>query len=111
VKDARFGADEFRHATPWQNEPVSASQSVMARVNLTLDAESSMRLARYAKRLGRPQAAVAGELVREGLTRRDAEERRRKLARDYAADRPDAQTRLKALEVGQLEMMGDEEDP
>ncbi len=82
----------------------------MGRVNLTLDQESHEQLLRYAKRLGRPQAAVAGELVREGLARRAAEQRRRKLAAAYAADRPDARELLSVMEPGQLELLGDEED-
>jgi hypothetical protein len=82
----------------------------MARVNLTLDSASHSRLAHYAKRLGRPYATVAGELVREGLARREAEERRRRLAVDYARGRADAQELLRDLEAGGLEIMG-EEDP
>ena len=81
----------------------------MARVNLTLDEELSRRLESYAKQLGRPQATVAGQLVREGLERRAAEARRRQMAADYAADRPDALELLRVMEPGQLEILGDEE--
>ncbi|MBI5533600.1 MAG: hypothetical protein HY898_12850 [Deltaproteobacteria bacterium] len=81
----------------------------MGRVNMTLDAVSSERLKRYAKRLGRPQATVAGDLVREGLELRAAEERRRKLAADYAAGRADARELLAVMEPGQLEILGDED--
>ena len=81
----------------------------MARVNLTLDPESHSRLARYAERVGRPHATVAGELVREGLARREAEERQRRLAADYAAGRVDARELLRDLEAGELEIMGEED--
>jgi hypothetical protein len=72
----------------------------MGRVNLTLDRASHERLERYAKRLGRPQATVAGELVREGLSRLTAEDRRRELAADYAADRTDARDLLRVMNCG-----------
>jgi hypothetical protein len=81
----------------------------MGRINMTLDEVSCGRLKRYAKRLGRSQATVAGDLVREGLERRAAEERRRSLATDYAADRADAQEVLVVMEPGQLEILGDED--
>jgi len=83
--------------------------SVMARVNLTLTEVSFQKLSRYAKRSGAPAAALARTLLLEGLERREAEERRRKLASDYAAGRPDARELLKDLEPGQLEGMGREE--
>jgi predicted DNA-binding protein len=82
----------------------------MTRVNLTLDQESYERLGRYAKRLGRPQATVAGQLVREGLELLDAREQRQRLAKDYAAGRADAREVIAELESGQLEAMGEEED-
>ena len=81
----------------------------MARVNLTLDEESHQRLMRYAGRLGRPQATVAAELVREGLARRAAEARRQKLAADYAAGRAAAREVLRVMEPGQREILLDEE--
>ena len=82
----------------------------MARVNLTLDKESSERLLRHAKRLGCPQATVAGQLVREGLGRLDSRERLQRLAKDYAAGRADAREAMAELQSGQLEAMGEEED-
>jgi len=81
----------------------------MARVNLTLDAETFRELDRHTKRTGKPRAAVVRELLREGLARRAAAERRRRLAADYAAGRSDARAVLADLESAQLELMDDEE--
>lgn len=80
----------------------------MARLNLTLDADTFRRLDRHTKRSGKPLAALAKELLREGLARREAAERRKRLATDYAAGRRDARTLLKDLEAGQIELMDDE---
>ncbi|MBI4472448.1 MAG: CopG family transcriptional regulator [Acidobacteria bacterium] len=82
---------------------------VMARVNLTLDEETFRELDRHTKRVGKPRATVARELVREALASRTAAERRRRLAADYAAGRADARAALKDLESAQLELMDDEE--
>jgi uncharacterized protein HemY len=81
----------------------------MARLNLTLDKETSAELERYTKHVGKRRATVARELLHEALSNRRAAERRRRLAADYAAGRPDAKALLKDLETGQLELMGDEE--
>jgi hypothetical protein len=80
----------------------------MARLNLTLDEDTFRRLDRHTKRSGKPLAALAKELLREGLARREAAERRKRLATDYAAGRRDARTLLKDLEAGQIELMDDE---
>ena len=81
---------------------------VMARLNLTLDEDTFRRLDRHTKRAGRPRAALARELLREGLAQREAAERRKQLANDYAAGRPDARALLRDLEAGQLTLMDDE---
>ena len=82
--------------------------SVMARLNLTLDQDTARRLDRHTKRSGKPRAALARELLREALMRREAIERREQLARDYAAGRTDARTLLSDLESAQLELLDDE---
>ena len=81
----------------------------MGRVNLTLDEDTHARLERHAKRLGQPQAAAARELIREALARREARERTRKIAADYAAGRRDAEGLVRELEQAQLELLVDEE--
>ena len=80
----------------------------MARLNLTLDEDTLRQLDRYTKRSGKPRAALARELLREGLAQRESAERRKQLAADYAAGRGDARALLKDLEAGQLELMDDE---
>lgn len=82
---------------------------VMERLNLTLDEGTSGALARHARRAGKPRAALARELIREAIERREALERERKLARDYAAGRSDARQLLRDLETAQLELL-DHED-
>ena len=81
----------------------------MARLNLTLDDDTFRQLDRHTKRSGKPRAALARELLREGLAQREAAERRKQLAADYAAGRSDARTLLRDLEAGQLELMDDED--
>jgi len=80
----------------------------MARVNLTLDADTQSKLAKRAKQLRKGQASVARELIREALERRELLERKRRLALDYAAGRPDARALLDELEGGQLDLLDDE---
>ena len=80
----------------------------MARLNLTLDDDTFRQLDRHTKRVGRPRAKVATEILREGLARREAAERRKRVAADYAAGRPDARALLKDLEAPQLELLDDE---
>jgi len=81
----------------------------MARVNLTLDAQTHAKLAKRAKQLRKGQASVARALIQEALARQELVERRRRLARDYAAGRPDAPKLLAELERGQLELLDDED--
>jgi DNA-binding GntR family transcriptional regulator len=81
----------------------------MERLNLTLDEGTSGALSRHARREGKPRAALARELIREAIAQRDALERERKLARDYAAGRSDARQLLRELETAQLELL-DRED-
>jgi metal-responsive CopG/Arc/MetJ family transcriptional regulator len=73
----------------------------MARVNLTLDEDTFRRLTRHTKQLGKPRARVVAEILREELARREAAERRKRLAADYAAGRADARALLKDLEAAQ----------
>ena len=80
----------------------------MQRVNLTLDDDTSERLSRHAKHLGIAQAAAARALIREALARHEALERRRGLARDYAAGRRDATEILEAMEAGQVELLDED---
>jgi hypothetical protein len=68
-----------------------------------------MRLEKRAAKAGSPRAALARELLREALDRRDAVERARRLAADYTAGRSDARKLLDDLEGGQLELLGDED--
>jgi hypothetical protein len=82
----------------------------MERLNLTLDEGTSVALARHARRDGKPRAALARELIREAIARRDAVERQQKLARDYAAGRADARQLLDDLEAGQFEILGREDE-
>ena len=81
----------------------------MARLNLTLDADTFRQLDRHTRRVGKPRAKVATEILREGLARREAAERRKRLAADYAAGRPDARDLLKDLESPQLDLLDDED--
>lgn len=82
---------------------------IMARVNLTLDDDTYARLDQHAKRLGKPRARAVKELLIDGLARNAARERRRRLARDYAAGRADARALLNDLEAGQLDLLDDED--
>jgi hypothetical protein len=86
-----------------------ARSRVMTRLNLTLDKDTYAELASHAKRLGKPQARVAKELLAEALARRALRERRQRLARDYAAARADAGRLLKDHEAAQLELLDDED--
>ena len=80
----------------------------MARLNLTLDEDTLSRLDRDARRVGKPRAELARDLLRETLARREAAERTRKLAADYARGRDDDGALLREIEAGQLELMDDE---
>jgi hypothetical protein len=81
----------------------------MARLNLTLDEETLCDLKKHANRLSRPVAGFARDLVQEGIRRREAAERRRRLARDYAAGRRDARAILDDLETSQLDLLDNDE--
>jgi hypothetical protein len=78
---------------------------VMDRLNLTLDGDTYIALEVYAKKHGLPRAAVARQLVQEGLSRYEALERRRALARDYASERTETRDLLDALGSSQLELL------
>jgi plasmid stability protein len=80
----------------------------MARLNLTLDDDTLRRLDRHTRKSGQPRAALARELLREALAQREAGERRKQLAADYAAGRGDGRAVLADWEAGQLELMDDE---
>jgi len=82
---------------------------VMSRLNLTLDPDTSAQLERHAKAHGTRRAAIAREILREGLARREELERRKRLASDYAAGRADARELLANFESAQLELLGDED--
>lgn len=82
----------------------------MERLNLTLDPDTSKALDRHARRQGTPRATMARALLREALARRDAVERQRQLARDYAAGRSDARAVLADLESAQLDLLADDGD-
>jgi hypothetical protein len=75
----------------------------MSRLNMTLSADTERTLARYAKRLRVPVATFARIVLCEGLAQRENLEKRRQLARDYAAGRADAAEILDELEDLQLE--------
>jgi hypothetical protein len=74
----------------------------MSRLNLTLDDATARCLDRHARLLQTPKATLALPLLREALARREATERTRKLAADYAAGRADARTLLVDFEAAQL---------
>jgi hypothetical protein len=82
----------------------------MNRLNLTLDSDTAARLERHARSSGNARAKLAREILRDGLLRREEQERRRKLALDYAAGRRDARALLKNLEAAQFDLMADEDD-
>ncbi|MBI3798339.1 MAG: hypothetical protein HY268_15420 [Deltaproteobacteria bacterium] len=72
---------------------------------MTLDQETYAALERQAKRVRKPPARVAQEILAEGLARRDAAARRKKLATDYLVGRADVRALLKDLESPQLELL------
>ncbi len=82
---------------------------IMSRLNLTLDNDTETQLEGYARKLGKPRARLARELLREGLSRRAAQDRRRQLAEDYAADREDVEELLGELEGLQNDLLGEED--
>ncbi len=78
---------------------------VMARLNLTLDNDTFCRLDQYAQGEGRARSAIARELLTEALNRIDRHAKLKKLARDYARGRDDAESLLADFEAGQLELL------
>lgn len=66
---------------------------------MTLSVGTSVQLIKHAKRVGRPRAAFARELLSAALEQLDREERIRKWEADYAAGWDDA-----------LEIMADMQD-
>jgi hypothetical protein len=86
-----------------------ATRCVMARINLTLDRDTCAELEQHAKQAGKPRARVVKELLVEALQLHVTRERRRQLARDYAAGRVDARALLSDVESGQLDLLGDED--
>ena len=81
----------------------------MSRLNLTLDDDTLSGLTRHALKAKVGVATFARELLREAIARREADVRRRKLARDYAAGRGDAAEMLRDLEAPQLEGLLDDD--
>ena len=81
-------------------------RSIMARLNLTLDEQTSRRLEKHALEARTRSATFARTLIQEGLDRREAIRRSRKLARDYVAGRGDARKLLRDLEAGPCESFG-----
>ena len=81
---------------------------VMGRLRLTLDDATSAALARHARQEGKPRAALAQELIREAITRREGLNRERRLARDYATGRNDARQLLRDLEAAQFDLLDPE---
>jgi hypothetical protein len=81
----------------------------MPRLNLTLDEDTFQRLERHRRRARVGRATAAREILREGLARRDAIERRKRLATDYAAGRSETRALLADLEAFQGELLDDEE--
>jgi predicted transcriptional regulator len=77
----------------------------MARLNLTLDHDTISRLDQYARGKGKARSAIARELLAEALNRIDRHAKLKKLARDYAQGRDDAESLLADLEAGQLELL------
>ena len=81
----------------------------MARLLITLDQDMAGSLAKHAKRVGKPRARVAKEILAEGLARQDAITRRKKLVADYLAGRAETRALLKDMESPQAELLNDGE--
>ena len=73
-----------------------------------LDQETYAALEKQAKQTRKPRARVAKEILSEGLARRDAAARRKKLAADYRAGRADTRALLNDFESLQLELLDGE---
>ena len=81
----------------------------MMKLNMTLDQKTSAALERQARQVRKPCAKLAREILMEGLARREAALRRKKLAADYRAGRVDTRALLNDLEAPQLELLNDKE--
>ncbi len=81
----------------------------MERLNLTLNDDTYQELKRHAKRVGKPCARLAREILSEGLLQRAAQEQRERLARDYAAGRADTRAVLKDWEGAQAKLLADDD--
>jgi len=80
----------------------------MARLNLTLDEETWRRLDERARRSGERRASLARRLLQEALGRREALDRRKRVARDYAAAGSHDVELLREIEEGQLDLLEDD---
>jgi hypothetical protein len=80
---------------------------VMNRLKLTLDDDTASALERHSRGGKMPRAALARELIREAIQRRETRERLQQLANDYAKGRADAADLLEDMEVAQLELLED----
>ena len=81
----------------------------MARLNLTLDAETFSQLDRDARRERVRLATHARRLLREALARRAQGERDQRWALAYRAGRADARQHARDMDAAQLDVMGDEQ--
>jgi metal-responsive CopG/Arc/MetJ family transcriptional regulator len=77
----------------------------MNRLNLTLDDDTACALDRHCRRVRKPRATLARELIREAIQQREARERIQQLARDYASGQDDSAALLGDLETLQLELL------
>lgn len=84
---------------------VGTKVGVMARLNLTLDADTIVRLEKHARQAGTRRATLARNLLREAIARRESAEHQRKLAADYASERASTRELLRELEAGELERL------
>jgi len=75
----------------------------MARPNLTLDAGTIGVLRREAHKQKTRVATIARQLLSEAVARKEQQERNRRWAQAYRADRADATALLRDLEPGQSE--------
>ena len=82
----------------------------MARLNLTLDADTFAMLERDARRERTRVATLARRILREAVERRRREERWDAWEEAYRRDRADARQIAREWEPGVLEVAGDEAD-
>jgi hypothetical protein len=77
----------------------------MPRLNFTLDRDTFRRLETHARKARCGPVTLAKRLIRDALDRREADQRRRKLALDYARQRNDAYAFLRELQIGELDLL------